>query len=60
VGAYILATCFEKYKNNEDAINAYNGKINNKLYSEKVLKEFKKLYGSYQSGKTKLYYKNPS
>ena len=60
VGAYILATCFEKYKNNEDAINAYNGKINDKLYSEKVLKEFKKLYGSYQSGKTKLYYKNPS
>lgn len=25
VGAYILATCFEKHKNAKDAINAYNG-----------------------------------
>jgi len=60
VGAYILATCFEKHKNPKDAINAYNGKINDNPYSAKVFKEFKKLYGSYQSGRTQLYYKNPS
>lgn len=60
VGAYILATCFEKHKNPKDAINAYNGKIDGNPYSAKVFKEFKKLYGSYQSGKTKLYYKDPS
>lgn len=60
VGAYILATCFEKHKNAKDAINAYNGKINDNPYSSKVFKEFKKLYGSYQSGQTKLYYRNPS
>lgn len=60
VGAYILATCFERHKNPKDAINAYNGKINDNPYSAKVFKEFKKLYGSYQSGKTQLYYRNPS
>lgn len=60
VGAYILATCFEKHKNAKDAINAYNGKINDNPYSAKVFAEFKKLYGSYQSGKTQLYYRNPS
>lgn len=60
VGAYILATCFERHKNAKDAINAYNGKINDNPYSAKVFKEFKKLYGSYQSGQTKLYYRNPS
>ena len=59
VGAYILATCFEKHKNAKDAINAYNGKINDNPYSSKVFKEFKKLYGSYQSGQTKLYDRKP-
>ncbi|MDY0264235.1 MAG: lytic transglycosylase domain-containing protein [Sulfurospirillum cavolei] len=60
VGAYILATCFERHKNTKDAINAYNGKIDDNPYSAKVFKEFKKLYSSYQSGKTQLYYRNPS
>lgn len=57
VGAYILATCFEKHKNNKDAINAYNGKIDDNPYSAKVFKEFQKLYTSYQKDKTKLYYR---
>ena len=60
VGAYVLATCFEKHKNNKDAINAYNGKVNDNPYSSKVFAEFKKLYNSYQKDKTKLYYRNPS
>lgn len=60
VGAYILATCFAKHKNNKDAINAYNGKINDNPYSAKVFAEFKKLYSSYQKDKTKLYYRDPS
>jgi len=60
VGAYILATCFAKHKNNKDAINAYNGKINDNPYSAKVFKEFQKLYSSYQKDKTKLYYRDPS
>ena len=57
VGAYILATCFEKHKNNKDAINAYNGKVNDNPYSAKVFAEFKKLYTTYQKDKTKLYYR---
>jgi len=60
VGAYILATCFARHKNNKDAINAYNGKIDDNPYSAKVFKEFQKLYSSYQKDKTKLYYRNPS
>jgi len=60
VGAYILATCFAKHKNNKDAINAYNGKINDNPYSAKVFKEFQKLYSSYQKDTTKLYYRNLS
>ena len=60
VGAYILATCFEKHKNNKDAINAYNGKIDDNPYSAKVFKEFQKLYTTYQKDKTKLYYRKPS
>ena len=60
VGAYVLATCFEKHKNNKDAINAYNGKVNDNPYSSKVFAEFKKLYSSYQKDKTKLYYRNPN
>lgn len=56
VGAYVLATCFAKHKNNKDAINAYNGKINDNPYSAKVFAEFKKLYSSYQKDKTRLYY----
>jgi hypothetical protein len=60
VGAYILATCFERHKNShKDAINAYNGKIDGNPYSAKVFKEFKKHYGAYQPGKTQLYYRNP-
>lgn len=59
VGAYILATCMEKHKNYKDAINAYNGKVNDNPYSAKVFKEFKKLYGSYQSGQTQLYNRKP-
>jgi hypothetical protein len=57
VGAYILATCFERHKSTKDAINAYNGKIDDNPYSAKVFKEFKKLYTNYQTGKTKLYYR---
>ena len=57
VGAYILATCFERHKNAKDAINAYNGKINDNPYSSKVFSEFKKLYSSYRAGETKLYYR---
>ncbi|ACZ13017.1 lytic transglycosylase domain-containing protein [Sulfurospirillum deleyianum] len=60
VGAYILATCFAKHKNNKDAINAYNGKIKDNPYSAKVFKEFKKLYSSYQKDRNKLAYKDPS
>ncbi len=60
VGAYVLATCFEKHKNNKDAINAYNGKVNDNPYSAKVFAEFKKLYSSYQKDKTKLYYRSGS
>ena len=60
VGAYILATCFARHKNNKDAINAYNGKIDDNPYSAKVFKEFQKLYSTYQKDKTKLYYRNPS
>lgn len=60
VGAYILATCFAKHKNNKDAINAYNGKIKDNPYSAKVFKEFKKLYSSYQKDNSKLHYKDPS
>ncbi len=57
VGAYILATCFERHKNSKDAINAYNGKIDDNPYSAKVFKEFKKLYTNYQTGRTQLYYR---
>ena len=60
VGAYVLATCFEKHKNNKDAINAYNGKVNDNPYSAKVFAEFKKLYSTYQKDRTKLYYRKPS
>ncbi|ATB70613.1 PilT protein, putative [Sulfurospirillum diekertiae] len=60
VGAYILATCFIRHKNNKDAINAYNGKIDDNPYSAKVYKEFQKLYNFYQKDKTKLYYRDPS
>ncbi len=60
VGAYILATCFARHKNNKDAINAYNGRINDNPYSAKVFKEFKKLYSSYQKDKTQLYYVKPN
>lgn len=60
VGAYVLATCFQKHKNNKDAINAYNGKVNDNPYSAKVFAEFKKLYTTYQKDSTKLYYRDPS
>jgi len=60
VGAYVLATCFQKHKNNKDAINAYNGKVNDNPYSAKVFAEFKKLYKTYQKDSTKLYYRDPS
>ena len=46
VGAYVLANCLQRHPNNHmDAINAYNGKIDNNPYSSKVLTEFRKLYG---------------
>lgn len=51
VGAYILATVLKNTKMPKDAINAYNGKINDNPYSAKVFKEFKKLYGSSTTGK---------
>jgi len=60
VGAYILATCFERHKNTKDAVNAYNGKIDDNPYSAKVFSEFKKLYSSYKRDTTKLYYRDPS
>ncbi len=61
VGAYVLANCLKRHPNNHmDAINAYNGKIDNNPYSSKVLAEFKKLYGPYYQNKNKLMYRNPS
>lgn len=64
VGAYVLANCLQRYPNNHmDAINAYNGKIDNNPYSSKVLTEFKKLYGPYNnapSQRRKLVYRAPS
>ena len=62
VGAYVLANCLQRHPNNHaDAINAYNGKIDNNPYSSKVLTEFKKLYGTYDNTtkRRKLVYRSP-
>lgn len=44
VGAYVLATCMKRHPNSlKNAINAYNGKVDNNPYSQKVYVEYKKL-----------------
>ncbi|MDD3325172.1 MAG: lytic transglycosylase domain-containing protein [Sulfurospirillaceae bacterium] len=57
VGAFILSECFKRHKNNKNAINAYNGKIDGNPYSTKVLVELQKLYLPHEKYKTRLYYR---
>lgn len=57
IGAQILWDCYKKYGSKEKALNAYNGKLVNNDYYQKVLSELDKLLLPHENNNKNLFYR---